>query len=98
MKKPNQRIAVYDRINHSDNMNLCLNSVIKQAENKMVFIDYATGVETKPALNKLLELVESNKIDVIITYSLTRFARKTDVLNAILYKIQKNNVKLVLKK
>lgn len=95
MEKTKLRVAVYYRTNHPDNMKP-LNSMNNLSDNTLVFIDYASGVKIRPALNKLLNLVQNKKLDVIITDSLTRFSRKNEVLEFILYEFQKYNVKIVL--
>jgi len=82
MEKTKLRVAIYYRTNHPNNMKLFINSVSNLSDNTLVFIDYASGVENRPALNKLLNLVQNKKIDVIITDSLTRFSRKTRSWNS----------------
>lgn len=96
MEKTKLRVAVYYRTNHPNNMKLFINSVRKLSDNTLVFIDYASGIENRPALNKLLNLVQNKKLDVIIPYSLNRFSCKSEELEFILHEIQKYNVKIVL--
>lgn len=98
MEKTKLRVAIYYRTNYPDNMKPFINSMNNLPDNTLVFIDYASGVENRPALNKLLNLVQNKKIDVIITDSLNRFSRKNEELEFILHEIQKYNVKIVLDK
>ncbi|MFD5705773.1 recombinase family protein [Bacillus subtilis] len=43
----------------------------------IIFLDIDSGVEQRQSLNHLLNQVRNQKVDIIITHSLSRFSRKT---------------------
>jgi DNA invertase Pin-like site-specific DNA recombinase len=99
MKKTKPTVAIYFRTNHLNNMAPLHNLEAYASENEfapIIFLDVKNGVENRPSLNNLLNLVQNKQLDIIITNSLTRFARKTCELAAILREFQKYNVKVIL--
>lgn len=98
MKKIQSAVAIYYRTNHLINMEPLQNLVANAKENGLnpiILADLASDVEYRPALNMLLKMVRSNKINMIIIESITRFSRNKNELAAILEELKKYNVKII---
>jgi DNA invertase Pin-like site-specific DNA recombinase len=99
MKKSQPRVAIYYRTNHFNHMAPLQNLEAYARENGLdpiIYTDLASGVDYRPALNNLLKMVRSKKIDMIIVESITRFSRNPYELAAILSVFKKFNVKVIL--
>lgn len=97
--KTQPRVAIYYRINHSGNLAPLHDLEAYAKENGLeptIYLDIDSGVGERPALTDLLNLVRSQKVDIIITHSLSRFSRKTSEVTAIFNELEKYNVKLVI--
>ncbi|WP_400245939.1 recombinase family protein [Niallia sp. JL1B1071] len=62
----------------------------------IIFLDIDSGVGQRQSLNHLLNQVRNQKVDIIITHSLSCFSRKTGELAAVVSELEKYNVKLVI--
>jgi site-specific DNA recombinase len=64
--------------------------------NPEMFIDegISGAVENRPALNRLMAMVEDNQVDRLITFSFSRIARSTSHLLKILQKCKDRNTRL----
>lgn len=95
--KTKKRVAIYYRTSLSNNT-----ASYKEAHAKasglepLIFTDFNNGVTNRPALDSLLNHVRSNKVDIIITDSLSRFSRKRSEVSALLREFEKYNVQVVI--
>jgi len=66
-------------------------------DNYEMFIDegISGAVENRPALNRLLELVERDECEQLLTFSFSRIARSTSHLLKILQKCKDHKTRLV---
>lgn len=97
--KSKQRVAIYNRTNHVNNT-AALSYLEAYAKERgldpIAFTDIKNGVGQGQALKDLLNLVRRNKIDIIITHSLSRFSREVSEVTAILNEVKKYNVQVVV--
>ncbi len=70
----------------------CERNEIKEYE---IFTDegISGAVENRPALNRLMDMVEKNQIEQVIVFSFSRFARSTSHLLKALSKFKEKNVR-----
>lgn len=97
--KSTQRVAIYNRTNNAKNTALFshLEAYAKERGlDPITFTDVKNGVEQGQSLKELLNLVRNNKVDIIITHSLSRFSRKASEVTAILSEFKKYNVQVVI--
>ncbi|MCF2647415.1 recombinase family protein [Niallia circulans] len=95
--KKQPRVAIYHHANHSNNTALLHHLVAYAQKGNLeptIFLDIASGVGKRPALEDLLNHVRSQKVDIIIIHSLSRFSRNSSEVTAILDEFRKYNVKL----
>jgi len=92
--------AIYYRTNHPNHTDHGLEILnahaTKNSLNPIIFAEAANGIGVRPCLKKLLKMVSDNQINMVITNSPTRLARKTDELAAILAEFEKHSVELVI--
>lgn len=71
----------------------CLRNGIEKYE---MFIDegISGAIENRPALNRLMEMVEKNEVQMILTFSFSRIARSTSHLLKTLQKCKDHNTRL----
>lgn len=95
--KSKQRVAIYNRANQEKNAAVSLYQ-LETYDNERG-LDHITFTDVRnslgQALEELLQLVRRNKVDIIITHSLSRFSRKPSELTAILSELEKYNVQVV---
>lgn len=97
--KKQPRVAIYYRTNHLNNMAPLHHLEVYAKERELepiLFLDIASGVRHRPALHDLLNYVRNQKVDIIITHSLSRFSRKASEVATILSELANYNVKLVI--
>lgn len=97
--KKQPRVAIYYRTNHLNNMATLHHLEVFAKERGLepiIFLDIDSGVVQRQSLNHLLNQVRNQKVDIIITHSLSRFSRKISEVAAILSEFEKFNAKLIL--
>ncbi|MED0773814.1 recombinase family protein [Bacillus siamensis] len=97
--KKQPRVGIYFRTNHLNNMATLHHLEVYAKERELepiIFLDIDSGVEQRQSLNHLLNQVRNQKVDIIITYSLSRFSRKTSEVSSILCEFKKFNARLIL--
>lgn len=97
--KKQPRVAIYYRTNHFNNKASLFHLVACAKKNGLepiIFLDIDSGVGHRSSLNNLLNHVRSQKVDIIITHSLSRFSPKTSEVSDILSEFKKYNVKLII--
>ncbi len=72
---------------------LCERNDIKEYEIFFTDEGISGAVENRPALNRLMDMVEKNQIEQVIVFSFSRFARSTSHLLKVLSKFKEKNVR-----